>query len=293
MAIHGISGAYSTNNSPDDGIQSQSIFNGQRTIPAPRWVEVNLPQILATLEPTMSPEDALAKQQSVVRRFSPWRRKSPDDNDLYSDLRNWVLGLGPSTLVLQAQPRAQERVRIIISTAVAALKQQSRPVIWYLADSTTDMATGVEEILKTLVRQAIELSPEQLLQVEPDNLNPEKMSGRHSQEEWLSLLVLILQRLGSCFVVVEAEDMAKLPGGADQLQTLLDNLALRLEGHSASIKLLLVSYASSNPSPSSGSRGTTTRSIGRDLPVPPRLRKPGGRAAFEKNIRNSVGGGTG
>ena len=247
-------------------------------------------KILATLEPAMMPGHALEKQQSVVRRFSPWRRRSPDDKDLYSELKNWAGGSGPPTLVLHAQPRAQESVRIIITAAVTALKDRGLPVIWYLADSTTDADTQPIEILKTLVLQAIELSPEQLVQAEPDNLNPDKLSDSHSRDEWLSLLVLILRRLETCFMVLEAEDVARKPGGPEVLQSLLDDLAHRLEDHPPSVKLLLVSYTNEPPAATGDPRKTIMRSIGRDLPVPPRLRRAGGKAAFEKNIRDSVTG---
>ncbi|KAH6691570.1 hypothetical protein F5X68DRAFT_252609 [Plectosphaerella plurivora] len=265
------------------------LINTHNSMGRASWTEVNLRQILPALELAANPEGALSQHRSLARQTSPWRRPNRDDNDLYRDLRAWVNGDTTSVLVLQAMPLAQKRIRQIITTAIAALQQQGQAAIWYLSDTGAEKdgcssVEGVRVVLQTLIAQVIRLLPETLCVNHTDS-NSLRPSGPHSEEELLTLLVLILRRIGTCFVVIEAEDVARRAGGHEMLSRLFGSLSSRLTDSTAPVKLLFVSY---QPFPSGSTPHLRLRSIGQDAPVPPKLRRPGGTAAFLGNLQKAV-----
>lgn len=242
----------------------------------PRIVDMHFNHVLGVLKPKRSPQDALQKHRSIIRRSSPWRANSRDTFEIIQRLGEWISTPNTSLLVLQAQPRAQARVKEIATQLIETLQPKTKRVIWYLSSiSFADLdAVPVIEVLRTLVYQSMKLEPD-LVVDQPENFNAAKLQASHTETEWFDLLCSILRRLGKCYIIVEAEDVSRDEEEADKLVHALQMLADRFQSTGMSIKLFLVSYGPVRFRKDSELKTNLgVLIVSKDLPVPPHLRKP-------------------
>ncbi|ETS73986.1 hypothetical protein PFICI_13852 [Pestalotiopsis fici W106-1] len=257
----------------------------------PRLVDMHFNHVLGVLKPKRSPEDALQKHRSLIRRSSPWRSQNRDTFEIFQRLGQWISAPKTSLLVLQAQPRAQSRVKEIATQLIGTLQPTSKRVIWYLSSiSFADLdAVSAIEVLRTLVYQSMKLEPGLVIS-QPENFNTAKLHASHTESEWFDLLCSILRRLATCFIIVEAEDVFRDEEEANKLVQAFEMLADRFQSAGMAIKLLLVSYG-----PVRSRKATEQQSnsgvlvVGKDSPVPPRLRKPGSRSPHQSVGWNGLG----
>jgi hypothetical protein len=248
----------------------------------PRIVDMHFNHVLGVLKPKRSPLDALQKHRSIVRRSSPWRANNREIFKIIQRLGEWISTPNTSLLVLQAQPRAQARVKEIATQLIGTLQTKTKRVIWYLSSiSFADLdAVSVIEVLRTLVYQSMKLKPE-LVVAQPENLSTAKLHASHTETEWFDLLCSILGQLGTCFIIVEAEDVSRDEPEANKLAQALQMLANRFQSTGISIKLLLVSYGSfRSRKESEQNTSPEILIVNRESPVPPHLRKPVGRSIY-------------
>ncbi|KAL8336410.1 hypothetical protein RB601_000293 [Gaeumannomyces tritici] len=214
----------------------------------PRIADTHFDKILDIMRPKRSPENALQKHKSIARRSSPWRSQNRDTLELLRRVGQWASAPKSSLLVLQTQPRAHARVKEMAIELIGFLRPQSPKVIWYLSGtSIEDKCASAVEVLRSLIFQSLKLVPE-LVASELGSFSTTKLRAAHSENEWLDLLCSILQHLNSCFIIIEAEDVFR-NGGSVQLMGLLQRIADRFRDSGAAIKLLVVSYNHTWPSP--------------------------------------------
>lgn len=249
----------------------------------PRIVDMHFNHVLGVLKPKRSPQDALQKHRSIIRRSSPWRANNRDTFEIIQRLGEWISTPNTSLLVLQAQPRAQARVKEIATQLIGTLQPKTKRVIWYLSSiSFADLdAVSVIEVLRTLVYQSMKLEPG-LVVAQPENFNTAKLHASHTETEWFDLLCSILRRLGTCFIIVEAEDVSRDEEAANKLVQALQMLSNRFYSTGVSIKLLLVSYRPVRSTKDSGQHANwKVQIVSRESPVPPHLRKSGIRSTHQ------------
>ncbi|KAH8881712.1 hypothetical protein GQ53DRAFT_773125 [Thozetella sp. PMI_491] len=250
----------------------------------PRIVDIHFNQILGTLKPKRSPQDALQKHRALIRSSSPWRSQNRDKFEILQSIGEWVSSPRSSLLVLQTQPRAQARVKEVATELIDLLQPQSKKVIWYLSSTSFEDRGSVTtvEVLKSLIFQSMKLAPE-LVGAEPANFNTAKLHASHSEAEWLDLLCCILRCLKTCFLIVEAEDVFGNAEEAKQLVEVLLSLIHRFQDTETTIKLLVANYgdAWSGLDLLGGLRGQILV-MKRETPVPPRRRRAGARSVFRK-----------
>jgi len=249
----------------------------------PRVMDIHFNQVLDALKPKRSPEEALQKHKSLIRRASPWRSQNHDTVKILQTVGNWIMAPRSSLLVLQARPRAQARVKEIATELIGQL--HSKNVIWYLSsfNSEDDGAISAMEVLKSLVFQSMKQAPE-LVTSEPGSFTAAKLHGSHTEDEWADLLCYVLGRLKTCFLIVDAEHVFGHVEEAKQLMGVFTGLMGRFQGMEAVLKLLVVSYCDDSEWVGGEARLGKERMqvlvVNREAPVPPRRRKPGARTGI-------------
>lgn len=255
----------------------------------PRIVDMHLDHVLGALKPRHCPDEALRKHKSLVRRSPPWRNQSPEAAGLVQRLGQWMSATESSVLVLQTQPRARARAKEIATELIGIVLPRAQRIVWHL--SSTSFALGQDqqddgggggvsacEVLRSLVFQTLKLNPD-VVTSNPANFSMAKLHASHTEEEWLQLFCGLLQQLGACFVVVEAEDVSREEEEEARLMQTLQALAARVHGMGATIKLLVVNYGAEWPA-TAFQKDSRTLVITREAPVPPRRRRPGARTGL-------------
>lgn len=250
----------------------------------PRVMDIHFNQVLDVLKPKRSPEEALQKHKSLVRRASPWQRQNRDAVKILQRVGNWILAPRSSLLMLQTQPRAQARVKQIATELIGQL--YSEKLIWYLSSfNVNDHGTvSTTEVLKSLVFQSMKQAPD-LMASEPSNFTTAKLHGSHTEDEWADLLCCVLRRLKTCFLIVDAEDVFGDVEEAKQLMKVLLGLLDRFQDMEAVIKLLVVNYHDPSDSEWMDSEWAEKERVevlvvDRAAPVPPRRRNAGTKSIF-------------
>lgn len=253
----------------------------------PRIGEMHLKDMLDTMRPNRSPEESLQRHRSIIRRSSSWRNRNQGTLHILQIIGQWITSPQSSLLVLRTQPRSQAQVKEIATEVIGLLRPRTEQVIWYL--STTNIDEGdmacTGEVLRNLAFQLMKLAPD-LMSSDFENMSIAKLSASHSEDEWLNLLCWILERLTSCFVIVEAEDVSKNEGDSGKLMELLQRLEKRCNEMRTVVKLLVVSYNSSWPADGTSAKVVDVKW---EQPVPKRMRKPGPRSIFRGSSWDRVG----
>ncbi|KAI1752738.1 hypothetical protein F4782DRAFT_499913 [Xylaria castorea] len=252
----------------------------------PRVTDIHFKQMLDIVEPKRSPEDALCGHQSLIRRSSPWRRRNANAAHILQSVARWISSLTSAVLVLQAQPRAQARVKEIATEVIELLRPQARQLVWYLSDirSDADGTTDTSDLLRSLVFQSMKLAPD-LVSSNPELFSVAKLSGSHSREEWAQLLGWILRRLTESFVIVEAEDVIRNGSQSSQFVQTFQWLAQQLKDSGTRVKLLIVSYDTAWPSYMEGGEVfEEVVEVWREAPVPRRMRRGNSRMFYRSAL---------
>ncbi|KAI1739150.1 hypothetical protein F4680DRAFT_466671 [Xylaria scruposa] len=245
----------------------------------PRVTDIHFKQMLDILEPKRSPEDALRGHQSLIRRSSPWRRRNANTTSVLQSVTRWISSPASAVLVLQAQPRAQARVKEIATEVIELLRPQARQLVWYLSDIRSDSndTADTSDLLRSLVFQSMKLAPD-LVSSHPELFGVAKLSGSHNQEEWAQLLGWILRRLNESFVIVEADDVLRNDSQSSQFAQTFQWLAQHLNESNARVKLLIVSYDTAWRSYMEDNEGLgEVADVWREAPVPRRMRRGNSR----------------
>ncbi|SPO04286.1 uncharacterized protein DNG_06969 [Cephalotrichum gorgonifer] len=259
----------------------------------PRIIDIQFNQVLEALKPRRLPDDALRKHQSLARRSN---RSSQHRNvdGMLQRVGQWISAPKSSILVLRAGPRAEARAKEIATELITLIQPNARQIIWHLSDIRTEGAcVTATDVLKSLVFQSMKLGAD-VMSSDTGNFTAEKMQASHTDQEWIDLLCHILGRLPRCFIVVEAEDVFKAlrgnPGATSQFLKLLQSLVHRMDSRNSTVKLLVVNYGGDLDGDIAQSKKTTVMTVQRPVPIPPRLRRPGGRSVFRSPTWSSLGG---
>ncbi|KAI0861142.1 hypothetical protein F4860DRAFT_524570 [Xylaria cubensis] len=245
----------------------------------PRVTDIHFKQMLDILEPKRSPEDALRSHQSLIRRSSPWRRRNTNTVSVLQSVTRWISSPASAVLVLQAQPRAQARVKEIATEVIELLRPQARQLVWYLSDIRSDAngTADTSDLLRSLVFQSMKLAPD-LMSSNPELFSVAKLSGSHNREEWAQLLGWILQRLNESFVIIEADDVVRNDSQSSQFAQTFQWLAQHLNESNTRVKLLIVSYDTTWRSYMEDNEGLgEVTDVWREAPVPRRMRRGNSR----------------
>ncbi|TRX89659.1 hypothetical protein FHL15_009409 [Xylaria flabelliformis] len=245
----------------------------------PRVTDIHFKQMLDFLEPKRSPEDALRGHQSLIRRSSPWRRRNANTVSVLQSVTRWISSPASAVLVLQAQPRAQARVKEIATEVIELLRPQARRLVWYLSDIRSDAngTADTSDLLRSLVFQSMKLAPD-LVSSSPELFSVAKLSGSHSCEEWAQLLGWILRRLNESFVIIEADDVIRNDSQSSQFAQTFQWLAQHLNESNTRVKLLIVSYDTTWRSYMEDNEGLgEIADVWREAPVPRRMRRGNSR----------------
>jgi hypothetical protein len=209
----------------------------------PRVFDMHFKDMMDILKPNISPEQTLQSHQSLIRRTTPKLTHSPDDARVLRAISNWAQRPQSPVLVLQAEVRAQSRVKRLAIEVIGSLKPHGQPIVWYLSSTSPHEASmaSTAGVLRTLVAQLMVMAP-QIVSNSPDNFNAKKLLASHSDEEWLQLLCWLLEQVPARFVVIEAEDVMRNEGDSGSLMAILKTLSSQLVEKGLGVKLLVVSY---------------------------------------------------
>lgn len=168
-------------------------------------LDIQFDTVMKILEPKISPAVTLRKYQSLCRRSPQWSTQNSDMPYLIKNIEAWIASPKASLLVLHASPRSQLRARGIATELVSLLEPTAKQVAWHLADigQRTEEAS-VSEIFKSLVCQLLSLDAQNMVKHLKGNLTAAKLQERHSNEEWVDLVCLILRHISACYIIVEA-----------------------------------------------------------------------------------------
>lgn len=209
----------------------------------PRLEDMHFSHVLGVLKPTRTPEEALLKHKSLARRSQPWSNRPGSMMEILESIRNWISSPDSSFLVLQTQPRAQARVKQLTSELISHLQPQSNRIAWYLSATcpTGDSAASLTDVVRSLLYQFLKMVPN-IVAALPNNFSVAKLESQHSDSEWRELLSHVVDHLGSCFIIVEAEDVLADPAEGNRLTSLLQRLIGHCNLSRSAVKVLVVSY---------------------------------------------------
>lgn len=214
----------------------------------PRTRDIQLSHILASLQPETSPQDALQKLQSIVKRSRSRRLPETPQRDLIQDINHWSTKNGSSLFILRVGPRAETKARELATDLVEYLQAQSINVIWQLS-STQEMTTtdppSFEAVLKTFIHQILKLHPSLL---QPQDLSIAKFQSVHAPSEWATFLKCLLAQLSQCYIILEAHDLfqardwSAVPNWIPDILKLFQDLAVQADSQGHRLKFLVLCY---------------------------------------------------
>lgn len=196
------------------------------------------------MKPKKLPEDNFRVQGSITRRSNPWRTQAQEKIGLLQRIGQWLSDSQGSLLILQTQIRGRARAKDLAVELISLLKPQHSNVIWHLSIAGEE-GSSATRIIKTLIYQCMTLAPN-VVQSSPEMFSATRLSAPHSHQEWVELLWNMLKHMGSCFIIVEAEDLI----GDDESQSLDEvwrSLQGRLKESPVILKLLIVKFGSHPP----------------------------------------------
>lgn len=162
------------------------------------------------------------------------------------------------------------------------LQPKAKHVCWHL--SAGNEVNGTAGILRSLAWQLHELDPPRVASCVDGDLD-------HTDEEQIvHLLVLMLIRLSPCYIVVEVDDIVKLPGPCAQLDILsstLQDIVDRVSDAGSRVKVLLIgkrTQSSSTKTPVAATPSKQSRkviSLRPPVPIPASRQKHGVKAFLQ------------
>lgn len=240
--------------------------------------------MMRSSEPTITPESALLKLQSFVRRDLTPRLPSPNEQVVYNTISDWSSGKGSSLLIVQVGLRAQMQAKELASIMIAHMRLGSQCVFWDLLSNRTSPDTyTMKELCLGLVYQAVQHS-NGLLSSFAEQLNLAKTHATDTEREWVDLICVLFSKLPSAFMVIEAAALQNVhkpdSSWGDQLSEHLPLIVQRSSAAGCVLKVFVILHGNSH-------RWCATAAISENVqvvklqpptPVPPHLRHMKGRS---------------
>lgn len=208
-------------------------------------------EIVNLMRPFRQPEDVLMICKSIARRRCLWNRPSNDFTRFFQVFNKWVASSDSCLFTVRAGPKAEMRAKDLAAEVASLLKDSSHPILWYLSERSDQYRQGcldLSDVLKTLIYQLLRQDTE-LSRMEPDMLNITKFQSTHSDAEWVNLLLLLLGRVQTCYMVIETEALYDLAGRdkawSQQLHEIFNQVIDSAKSGQRTMKVLLVTYADS------------------------------------------------
>ncbi|KAI1131334.1 hypothetical protein F5Y10DRAFT_74044 [Nemania abortiva] len=213
----------------------------------PRIIDMQFGHIMGILQPRRMPQDALKRHQSIMKRRHPFVHNSTSMGSFSSCLDSWMSSPQPSLLVLQAGPRAERNAKDLVTHLITLLQSSSQNVAWYLSglDSSSN-GVFADEVFKSLIFQLIRTNPATCSHLVGGYLQTMKLHGEHAACDWAEILWEVAKLFQPCYLIIEAEDLARsLKGNANhtrEFTQLFQGLVDRSCREGLNLKILLVAY---------------------------------------------------
>jgi len=238
----------------------------------PRILDIQLSQILSALSPTISFEDLLKKQSSLVsRRRRGARGVVHSSQNIVKTLGLWVATPGSSLFVLRSGPSVKALATGHAVDIIKYLRSTQYKVFWVLPSSNANSnEPSTVRMLQSLIFQVISCDPDVLLRF-PETLNSLLFLATHTENEWWELLSMLISRLDKCFLIVETEDLFQAAGrNPEWTRGLLEAfqcLVKKVDASGSVVKVLVVSFGALVWD--EGISGSTSRFVTTIKPLPP------------------------
>jgi hypothetical protein len=234
--------------------------------------------VMQFFEPKVSPETALLKVQSFVRRDLTPSLPSPNEQGVRKAVLDWALGKRSSLLVVQVGLRAQKQAKEMATTVIENLKRSGQCVFWNLPPTRTSTAAHtIAELFRSIIFQALKYSGD-LFSSCSEQLKLSKLHATHTEREWVDLVCLLFSKIPEAFVVIETEALQKAyqhdPIWNKRLSGYLEHIIDRSSAAGCELKFLLVLYGNSHRrcAIASSSKNVRVATLQPQIPVPPHLR---------------------
>ncbi len=210
-----------------------------------RLRDIQFSTILETLKPERSPADVLIACNFLAQRRQLWKQPTHESVKFIQTFNQWVNGPASSLFVLQAGLRAEARAKDLAVQAITLLKDSLHTVFWYLSERRpTQNDLNITDVLQTLVFQVLARHPD-IFESHPEIVNVTAFKSDHTEQEWLTLLSVVLSHLPKCFLVVEMEGLHNITAQSElgrQLLQAFKQLVDNLRDNDNLLKVLLVHY---------------------------------------------------
>lgn len=185
----------------------------------------------SALKPSTLPTKALVKHRSVSRAKQPWTMQNQDIVCLLTAIGGWIESPESTLLVITAMHGREIAAELV----GGILQPKAKHICWHLSAGGEAVTTA--GILRSLAWQLHELDPPGVASCVDGNLD-------HTDQERIAhLLGLILIRLGLCYLIIDADDIIKLPGSSadlDKLTCTLQDIVDRVSDAGSQVKVLLI-----------------------------------------------------
>ncbi|EDU51595.1 hypothetical protein PtrSN002B_010849 [Pyrenophora tritici-repentis] len=252
--------------------------------------ELKFDHVLRFLAPEQSPEKALLKSQSFIRRDPTQDMPSRDDAKVKKILQTWAFTDHSSLLVVRIGFDAKKRARELVAEVIQTLSGNGQRIFWNLSlPRSSDRATLMSDVFKSLVHQALRYTPG-LFAKFAEQLNLEKIQSSHTDSEWIDLICLLFQQIPDAFIVIESRDIYKShrhdPEWAEHLLKLLQRAVEKSENVGNRLRVLFVVYRNALKSPIATSIDGKLLVTSLQTPTspPPRMRHMARRTNFNTKI---------
>lgn len=230
----------------------------------PRICGIEFREEFKTLEPRILPSQALIRQRSAQRAQQPWTMQNQDIVTLVQAIGDWIEFPSSSLLILETTCGKQIAAELVGSV----LQPIAEAVCWSLsAAACRDEDVTVASILSSLAWQLYKFGP-----VKAARFLDGKMNNTN-EAQMAELMRLMLLQFRNRYIIVEADDIARVrkdTSQLDKLRSALQTLAEQVSSEDCRIKILLAGYGMSKPAESltTGAPACSRRVISLRPPVP-------------------------
>jgi len=211
--------------------------NARARIDFPRLSDIQLTQALSTISSVCRVDHKSNFQASLLlrdkRRFTSSSKCTPFWRS--PELQSWNTAQHSSLILLKTTFRDRHHVRDFCTSVIEQLTKARIAVLWALKGK--DHTYSITEIMKSLIHQALSLDCSGLAFLQLRNFLDAK-----SEEDYVNLLVDIIQHFKLTYIIVEAEVMTS--SSASQCHHHLQDLSRRLLGRGAEtvVKIIVFTY---------------------------------------------------
>jgi hypothetical protein len=241
-----------------------------------RVIDLQFNEVIQHLRPKTLPEEALRKQQALIKRGPTWLSDNQGTLQLIQRLGTWISAPTSPLLILQAGPRAQATAKALAVELIGVFESSNVPIVWHLADTAQEgESLSRADILRGLAFQIARATPD-LMSSGSASFDAARFQARHSEADWVSLLCLMLGQLPRCFLLVEAGDANGQGEQTTELIAMLENLisrASQTQGFSYPLKVMVLVNDTDLADSIKSKETTTILTVQRPAPPPPHLRR--------------------